>query len=108
MLLELAMPTGGYVYADAYSGGFEYTDEIIVNNDLRRYVEHLLFRLISGSYTDDTQMSIDIAEVIVAQAPWTAEVLGDSFVTVFKRVHTEGYSRSSTTLWEKFSMGKSF
>ncbi|MEH2419732.1 MAG: ADP-ribosylglycohydrolase family protein [Nostoc sp.] len=39
---------------------------MIVNNDLSRYVEHLRFRPIFGSYTDDTQMSIAIAEVIVA------------------------------------------
>jgi ADP-ribosylglycohydrolase len=75
MLLELAMPAAGYAYADAYGAGFEYADEMIVNNDLSRYVQHPRFRLIPGSYTDDTQMSIAIAEVIVAQAPWTSEVL---------------------------------
>ncbi|MEH1838420.1 MAG: hypothetical protein V7L20_06565 [Nostoc sp.] len=30
-------------------------------------------------------MSIAIAEVIVAQAPWTAEILADDFVRVLKR-----------------------
>ncbi|MEH1989969.1 MAG: ADP-ribosylglycohydrolase family protein [Nostoc sp.] len=87
MLLELAI-------ADAYGAGFEYADEMIANNDLSQYVQHPRFRLNPGSYTDDTQMSIAIAEVIVAQAPWTAEVLADSFVTAFKRDEREGYSRS--------------
>ncbi|MEH1968310.1 ADP-ribosylglycohydrolase family protein [Nostoc sp.] len=87
MLLELAI-------ADAYGAGFEYADEMIVNNDLSRYVEHPRFRLNPGSYTDDTQMSIAIAEVIVAQAPWTPEVLAGSFVRAFKRDEREGYSRS--------------
>ncbi|WP_375510803.1 ADP-ribosylglycohydrolase family protein [uncultured Nostoc sp.] len=87
MLLELAI-------ADAYGAGFEYADEIIVNNDLSRYVEHPRFRLNPGSYTDDTQMSIAITEVIVAQAPWTAEVLADSFVRAFKRDPREGYARN--------------
>ncbi|MEH1938334.1 MAG: ADP-ribosylglycohydrolase family protein [Nostoc sp.] len=87
MLLELAI-------ADAYGAGFEYADEMIVNNDLSRYVEHPRFRLIPGSYTDDTQMSIAIAEVIVAQAAWTPEVLADSFVRAFKRDQREGYSRN--------------
>ncbi len=36
MLLELAMPTAGYAYADAYGAGFEYADEMIVNNALSR------------------------------------------------------------------------
>lgn len=33
MLLELAI-------ADAYGAGFEYADEMLVNNDLSQYVEH--------------------------------------------------------------------
>ncbi len=94
MLLKLAMPTAGYAYADAYGAGFEYADEMIVNNDLSRYVEHPRFRLNPSSYTDDTQMSIAIAEIIVAQAPWTVEVLADSFVKAFKRDEREGYARS--------------
>lgn len=73
------MPSAGYAYADAYGAGFEYADEMIVNNDLSRYVEHPRFRLIPGSYTDDTQMNVAITEVIVAQVPWTLEVLADSF-----------------------------
>ena len=84
-MLLLAMPTAGYVYADTYGASFEYADEIIVNNNLSRYVEHSRFRLNLGSYTDDTQMSITIAEVIVAQAPWTAEVLADGFIRALKR-----------------------
>ncbi|MEH2241556.1 hypothetical protein [Nostoc sp.] len=51
MLLELAMPTAGYAYADAYGAGFEYADEMIVDNDLSRYVKYPRFRLIPDSYT---------------------------------------------------------
>lgn len=87
MLLELAI-------ADAYGAGFEYADEMIVANDLSRYVQHPRHRLIPGSYTDDTQMSIAIAEVIVAQAPWTPEVLAESFVKAFNRDPREGYAGS--------------
>ncbi|WP_445637905.1 ADP-ribosylglycohydrolase [Nostoc sp. DSM 114161] len=87
MLLELAI-------ADAYGAGFEYADEMLVNNDLSRYVQHPRFRLIPGNYTDDTQMSIAIAEVIVAQAPWTPEVLAESFVRAFKRDPRLGYARN--------------
>ncbi|MEH1888940.1 MAG: hypothetical protein V7K92_05535 [Nostoc sp.] len=42
MLLELAI-------ADAYGAGFEYADEMILNNDLSLYVKHPRFRLIPGS-----------------------------------------------------------
>ncbi|MEH2291865.1 hypothetical protein [Nostoc sp.] len=39
-------------------------------------------------------MSIAVAEVIVALAAWTPEVLADSFVRAFKRDQRKGYSRS--------------
>ncbi|MEH2461904.1 MAG: ADP-ribosylglycohydrolase family protein [Nostoc sp.] len=65
-----------------------------LTNDLSLYVEYPRFRLIPGSYTDDTQMSIAVAEVIVAQAAWTPEVLADSFVRAFKRDRREGYARN--------------
>ncbi|WP_375467316.1 ADP-ribosylglycohydrolase family protein [uncultured Nostoc sp.] len=101
MLLELAI-------ADAYGAGFEYGDEIIVNNDLSRYVEHPRFRLIPGNYTDDTQMSIAIAEVIVAQAAWTPEVLADSFVRAFKRDPREGYARNFYHFLVRIQDGQEF
>ncbi len=37
-------------------------------------------------------MSIAIAETLVANQPWTPEVLANSFVTAFKRDPREGYS----------------
>ncbi|MBH8563511.1 ADP-ribosylglycohydrolase family protein [Nostoc sp. CENA67] len=85
MLLELAI-------GDAYGAGFEYANEMGAYNDLSKYLQHPRHRLIPGSYTDDTQMSIAIAEVIVAQLPWTPEVLADSFVRAFKRDPREGYA----------------
>ncbi|WP_334879318.1 ADP-ribosylglycohydrolase family protein [Nostoc sp.] len=63
---------------------------------MSRSVEHPRFRLNPGSYTDDTQMSIAITEVIV-------------FVTAFKRDEREGYARIFYHFFsEKFKMGKSF
>jgi hypothetical protein len=46
MLLELAI-------GDAYGAGFEYANEMIVDNNLSRYVPHPRHRPILGSYTDD-------------------------------------------------------
>ncbi|WP_255512212.1 MULTISPECIES: ADP-ribosylglycohydrolase family protein [Oscillatoriales] len=87
MLLELAI-------ADAYGAGFEYADEMINlgYNDLSRYVQNPSHPLTPGCYTDDTQMSIAIAEAIVAGEPWTPEVLAKWFVTAFKRDPREGYA----------------
>ncbi len=87
MLLELAI-------GDAYGAGFEYADQELVEryNDLSRYVKHPRHQINPGCYTDDTQMSLAIAETLVAQEPWTPEVLAHHFVTAFKRDQREGYA----------------
>ena len=87
MLLELAV-------ADAYGAGFEYASPQLIEacNDLSGYVQHPKHKIKPGSYTDDTQMSLAIAESIVSREPWTAEVLANSFVTAFKRDPREGYA----------------
>ncbi len=86
MLLELAV-------GDAYGAGFEYASEMVERyNDLSRYVQHPRHQIKPGCYTDDTQMSLAIAETLVAQEPWTPEVLAHRFVTTFKRDRREGYS----------------
>lgn len=87
MLLELAI-------GDAYGAGFEYASPQLIEacNDLSGYVQHPKHKIEPGSYTDDTQMSLAIAESIVSREPWTAEVLANSFVTAFKRDPREGYA----------------
>ena len=87
MLLELAV-------GDAYGAGFEYASPQLIEacNDLSGYVQHPKHKIKPGSYTDDTQMSVAIAESIVSREPWTAEVLANSFVTAFKRDLREGYA----------------
>ncbi|MFE1744316.1 ADP-ribosylglycohydrolase family protein [Coleofasciculus sp. H7-2] len=89
MLLELAV-------GDAYGAGFEYASPQLIEacNDLSGYVQHPKHKIKPGSYTDDTQMSLAIAESIVSREPWTAEVLANSFVTAFKRDPREGYAGS--------------
>lgn len=87
MLLELAI-------GDAYGAGFEYAEPefVLAYNDLSRYRQHPRHQIKPGCYTDDTQMSLAIAETIVSQAAWTPEVLAHQFVTAFKRDSREGYA----------------
>ena len=87
MLVELAV-------GDAYGAGFEYADALVVarDNDLTRYVKHPRHRATPGHYTDDTQMSIAIAEAIVEDLPWTPLALAEKFVAAFKRDPREGYA----------------
>lgn len=104
MLLEIAI-------GDAYGAGFEFVGSnfIDTHNNLqytahpkissfnagkfRRDNEVIHPREIGGRYTDDTQMSIAVAEVIVENRLWTKEVLADSFVRAFKRDQRTGYAR---------------
>ncbi len=87
MLLELAI-------GDAYGAGFEYVDREIIRrwNNLSRYVKHPRHNIRPGSYTDDTQMSLAIAEAIVSGEPWNPALLARKFVEVFQRDPREGYA----------------
>lgn len=86
MLLHLAI-------GDAYGAGFEYAPaERFAANTLAAYVQHPKHAIPPGSYTDDTQMSLAIAEAIVEDDPWTPESLAARFVDVFKRDPRDGYA----------------
>jgi ADP-ribosyl-[dinitrogen reductase] hydrolase len=86
MLLELAI-------GDAYGAGFEYASAAILKrNDLSGYIQHPRHGITPGNYTDDAQMSLAIAEVILSNQPWTPETLADQFVAVFHRDPHEGYA----------------
>lgn len=99
MLLELAV-------GDAYGACFENVSNNFAkrNNDLhyeihprilRRYPEDKQPTLVpTGSYTDDTQMSIGIVEMMLdKQFDWTnKEAIADKFLEVFKRDERRGYT----------------
>jgi len=81
---------------DAYGGGFEYApiDFVEQHNTLEGYVQnpkHLDLK--PGCYTDDTQMSIAVAEAIISGRPWTRELLAEKFVEVYKRDPRPGYAK---------------
>jgi ADP-ribosylglycohydrolase len=88
MLLEIAV-------GDAYGAGMEYVEADFTreHNHLRSYVEHPRHAVTPGAYTDDTQLSLAIAEAIVEGAPWTREEIADRFVGVFRRDPRVGYSQ---------------
>ncbi len=86
MLLELAV-------GDAYGAGFEYAQtNILKYNDLSKYVSHPTHEIPFGYYTDDTQMSLAIAETIISEVEWTPLNLANKFVEVFKRDQRKGYA----------------
>lgn len=89
MLIELAI-------GDAYGAGFEYAPRAFIEREhtLRGYVQHPRHRMAPGSYTDDTQMSIAVAEALLSDEPWTPRLLAGHFLAAFKRDVREGYNGS--------------
>jgi ADP-ribosylglycohydrolase len=87
LLIELAI-------GDAYGAGFEYADVEMIrrHNTLAAYVKHPRHHIQPGCYTDDTQMSLAIAEAIVGQKPWEPKMLAQRFVVAFQRDPREGYA----------------
>jgi len=103
MLVELAI-------GDAYGAGFEYASDQIVceKNDLSAYLQHPRHGIKPGCYTDDTQMSVAVAEAIVSEEPWTPGMLAQQFVTAFKRDPREGYAGRFYTFLQEVRDGVDF
>ena len=87
MLLQAAI-------GDAYGAGFEFCemDYIHQHNQLEEYLPHIHFTEIHKNYTDDTQMAIAIAELMLENEDWSPELVADKFVEVFHRDKRRGYS----------------
>ena len=80
---------------DAYGAGFEFADyeKITLKNNLTKYEPHPLFLEINGCYTDDTQMSLALSELILSGDEWTSTNIANRFVNTFKRDPRKGYSK---------------
>jgi ADP-ribosylglycohydrolase len=103
MLLELAV-------GDAYGAGFEYAplDLIREHNTATHYVKHPRHRIEPGCYTDDTQMSLAVAEALVSGERWTAENLARRFVEAFHRDPREGYAGAFYAFLQEVRSGEEF
>src|SRR5437867_1336250 len=87
MLVELAV-------GDAYGAGCEYAplDRVLRHNTALYYTRHPKHNIRPGSYTDDTQMTLAVVELLLSGQRWTAENLAERFVEVFWRDPREGYA----------------
>jgi len=103
VLLELAI-------GDAYGAAFEYVHvgHIRRFNTLQGYARHPRHALEPGVYTDDTQMSIAVAETLLAAPPWTPQDFADHFVGAFKRDPRAGYARGFQKFLEGTRDGNTF
>jgi ADP-ribosylglycohydrolase len=88
VLVELAV-------GDAYGAAFEYAPAAVVaeHNTVTGYCRHPTHAGIApGDYTDDTQMTLALAELLVDGAEWTPLTIATKFVEVFRRDPRVGYA----------------
>lgn len=102
MILELAI-------GDAYGAGFEFVDKkIIIENNNLEYFQHPIHDIKKGYYTDDTQMSIAIAELMVNNIEFTPLNIASKFVEVFKRDVRNGYAGGFYDFLRSINSGEEF
>ena len=103
-MLELAI-------GDAYGAAFEYVkdrDFIENNNLVQFYAKHPRHTHIPGTYTDDAQMSIAIAELILESPVWTPEIIAAKFVDCFHRDKRLGYAGGFFAFLKKTKTAEDF
>lgn len=101
MLFEMAI-------GDAYGAGREFVDPttVMANNDGQTYVGNPIHESMKpGAYTDDTQMSIAVAEWMLKKEPWNTVELADHFVHAFHRDQRPGYAGRFYDLLSKVEDG---
>lgn len=111
MLIEIAV-------GDSYGAGFEFaTGQRLkeITNDLSTYYRHNLpgCQHQPGDYTDDTQMSLAITELLLAGGNknlgvWTVENIANKFVEVYKRDPRHGYSTKMQEILDSITDGDDF
>lgn len=103
-MIELAI-------GDAYGGGFEYAPAAFVaaHNTVDGYVAHPTHTGIpAGHYTDDTQMTLAIAEALADGVEWTPLNLAERFVEVFRRDERAGYASGFHAFLTSVTSGREF
>lgn len=97
---------------DAYGLGCEYIAEDHENIEkllkFEEYLPHPKYMGVPGIYTDDTQMSIANAEVLIAGGPFKDITWTTNWVDVFQRDKRKGYSKKFQKFLEEHETGIDF
>lgn len=100
MLIELAI-------GDAYGAGFEFVKDIYIekHHKMEKYIPHFLDEIEAGHYTDDTQMTLAISELLLEHKEWNPELIANYFLKVFKRDPIDGYAKGFQRLLSEVKSG---
>ncbi|UXI68874.1 ADP-ribosylglycohydrolase family protein [Tahibacter amnicola] len=99
LLVEIAI-------GDAYGAGFEFCarERIVQHNTLAAYASHALGSE-AGRYTDDTQMSIAVAEVLLSEPAPGSDAFAEAFVRCYRRDPRNGYAKGLQGLLDECADG---
>ena len=93
--------------ADAYAMACEYvkeSDSELLKKELlkfEKYHRHPTYhKLPAGTYTDDTQMSVSVAETLIS-SNFDTQIFSNNFFYTFKRDQRDGYSRPLQKILEE-------
>jgi ADP-ribosyl-[dinitrogen reductase] hydrolase len=94
---------------DAYGAGFEFAprEKIDRSNTLMMFVPHET-GIAAGHYTDDTQMSIAVCEVLLSGGSMSSDEFAEAFVRCYRRDPRQGYARGLQGLFEQSRSGQHF
>lgn len=100
VLIELAI-------GDAYGATYEFApdDVVAAHNNVTGYGRYATD---IGVYTDDTQMTLALAELLADRREWTPDVVADKFVEVFRRNPRGGYATRFQAFLETVTSGRDF
>jgi ADP-ribosyl-[dinitrogen reductase] hydrolase len=87
MLLEIAI-------GDSYGAGFEFSpvEKVLKYNNIHEYQTHEKGEIGIGKYTDDTQMSLAIIELMLSKKKLNTENFAKYFFKGFNRDPRKGYA----------------
>ena len=103
------------IIGDAYGAGFEFKNSMLIHNDAQKFYNHPTHMASDGSgnslrvgqYTDDTQMSIAVAETLLGD-DYSKLAFADSFTRCFHRDPRKGYASGFYGFLLKTKTGKEF
>jgi ADP-ribosyl-[dinitrogen reductase] hydrolase len=103
MLIEIAQ-------GDAYGAGFEFCNKLIIcrDHDMTKYHDSREDNIRAGQYTDDTQMTLAISELVLKEDNWDHDLISEYFIRSFKRDEREGYASGFYSLLMEVNSGKEF
>ena len=93
----------GMAIGDAFGARFENQKRksIDLTTDIGTYRDW-------NRYTDDTQMAIGVAELLISEDPFTAENLAEALLIAYRRDPRSGYSQLTRTMLDTSDDGEAF